>query len=125
MTRQLLINGVSFAVLFACLYIFGGYVLYLIHRKFDGKASFLVCLAPVYNMVPMCRCAGVSPWHVLGLMLFPVSIYSTVRIWGSIAQKLGKNYWLYGIAMLFFGFPAMVLAFDRSKTGRARGRRFQ
>jgi len=115
MTRQLLINSVSLAVLFMCLYIFGGYVLYLIDKKFSGKSSFLVFLVPVYNMIPMCRCAGVSSWHVLGLMLFPVSIYSTVCIWGGIAQKLGKNYWLYGIAMLFFGFPALVMSFDRSK----------
>ncbi len=105
--------GPFFLVVFVAVYLLGSYVLYKIGRKF-GIGSFWEYLVPFYNMVLMCRCGGVSAWNVLGLMIFPISIYSTINIWGSIAEKLGKSYWLYGITTLLFGVPVFILAFDSS-----------
>ncbi len=105
--------GLTFFVVFVAVYLFMAYVLYRIGRKF-GIGSFWEYLIPIYNMVLMCRCGGVSAWNVLGLAIPIVSIYSTVSIWGSIAERLGKSYWLYGITILLFGIPVFILAFDSS-----------
>ncbi len=105
--------GTLFLVLPIVVYLFGSYVLYRIGSKF-GIGSFWHYLIPFYNMVLMCRCGDVSAWNVLGLMVFPINIYSTINIWGSIAERLGKSYWLYGITTLIFGIPILILAFDSS-----------
>jgi hypothetical protein len=94
--------GILIFVLPVVVYLFGSYVLYRIGSKF-GIGSFWQYLIPIYNMVLMCRCGDVSAWNVLGLMVFPINIYSTINIWGSIAERLGKSYWLYGVTTLIFG----------------------
>lgn len=105
--------GPLFLVMPLVLYLFGSYVLYKIGQKF-GIGSFWHYLIPFYNMILMCRCGGVSAWNVLGMLIFPINIYSTINIWGSIAEKLGKSYWLYGITTLLVGIPVLILAFDSS-----------
>lgn len=107
------IFGPLFLVMPLVLYLFGSYVLYKIGQKF-GIGSFWHYLIPFYNMILMCRCGGVSAWNVLGMLIFPINIYSTINIWGSIAEKLGKSYWLYGITTLLVGIPVLILAFDSS-----------
>ena len=115
MAKQDIVNYSIFCLaFFMCAYVFSGYILYRIGRKFDEKVSFPVFLVPIYNFVLMCRYGGVSPWNVLGLMIFPISIYSSTNIWGSIAEKLGKDYWLYGLSISFIGLPVFLLAFDKS-----------
>jgi len=106
--------GILIFVLPVVVYLFGSYVLYRIGSKF-GIGSFWQYLIPIYNMVLMCRCGDVSAWNVLGLMVFPINIYSTINIWGSIAERLGKSYWLYGVTTLIFGIPVLILAFDSSR----------
>ena len=108
--------GTFFLVVPIVLYLFSSFVLYRIGNKF-GVGSFWHYLIPFYNMVLMCRCGGVSAWNVLGLVVFPISIYSTINIWGSIAERLGKSYWLYGITTLIIGVPVLILAFDSSRPG--------
>jgi len=97
------------------IYLLMSYVLYRIGEKFDLGLPFWRYLVPIYNMVLMCRCGEVSPWNVLGMMIFPISIYSMINVWGSIAEKLGKNYWMYGVLTLLCGIPILFLAFDSSK----------
>ncbi len=106
--------GTLFLVLPIVVYLFSCYVLYRIGSKF-GIGSFWHYLIPFYNIVLMCRCGDVSAWNVLGLMVFPINIYSTINIWGSIAERLGKSYWLYGITTLLIGIPVLILAFDSSR----------
>ena len=50
----------------------------------------------------------------MGLFIPILNIYCFVNIWGSIAERLGKSYWFYGITILFFGIPVFILAFDSS-----------
>lgn len=106
--------GPAALVIFVLVYLFMSFVLYKIGNKFDLGAPFWQYIIPIYNMVLMCRCGGVSAWNVLGMMIFPISIYSTINVWGSIAERLGKSYWLYGITILLFGIPVLFLAFDSS-----------
>lgn len=106
--------GAAAFILPVLIYLLISYVLYRIGQKFDLGSPFWHYLVPFYNMVLMCRCGGVSAWNVLGMMIFPINIYSNINVWGSIAEKLGKNYWLYGITILLFGIPVFILAFDSS-----------
>lgn len=114
--------GTLALILPVVIYLVMSYVLYKIGQKFDLGAPFWHYLVPIYNMVLMCRCGDVSAWNVLGMMIFPISIYSIINVWGSIAERLGKNYWLYGITTLFVGIPVFILAFDSSTPqGKAYG----
>ena len=114
MTNPFEAFGIIIFILPVVIYLVMSYVLYRIGQKFSLGAPFVYYLVPIYNMVLMCRCGGVSAWNVLGMMVFPVSIYSTINVWGSIAERLGKSYWLYGILTLLFGIPVFILAFDSS-----------
>ena len=41
------------------------------------------------------------------------------RAWGSVAERLGKSFWLWGAACLVFGgVPVLFLAFDGSMPRR-------
>ncbi len=106
--------GTLVFILPVVIYLAMSYVLYKIGQKFDLGSPFWHYLVPIYNMVLMCRCGDVSAWNVLGMMIFPINIYSIINVWGSIAERLGKSYWLYGITTLLFGIPVFILAFDSS-----------
>lgn len=95
-------------------YVFGAYVLYRIGSKF-GVGSFGDYCIPVYNYVLLCRCAGISPWLLLWLLVPLANVGFVVYLWGTLAKKLGHDFWLYGLCMLLAAIPALILAFDGSK----------
>ncbi len=107
-----------FLIVFVVVYLVMTYVIYRIGQKFSLGEPFWHYLVPIYNAVLMCRCGNVSAWNVLGMMIFPINIYSIINVWGSIAERLGKNYWVWGILTLLFGVPVFVLAFDSSTPAR-------
>jgi hypothetical protein len=141
MFLPMIFGMMSFAVALLsslALYIFAAYVLYRLGRKFN-VGSFLEFLVPIYNIMLVCDCAAVSRWFTLAivapvilttaasslsLMFAPaaiglgsqiVSLCANVYLWGHIAERLGKNFWLWGIATpLLFGLPILILAFDDS-----------
>jgi hypothetical protein len=117
MNTNFLQSGVFFffAMLFAgAVYVFGAYVLYRVGSKL-GPASFGEYCIPVYNQVLLCRCAGISPWLLL-LLLVPLgNLGFIVYLWGTLAAKLGHNFWLFGVGTMLIGIPALVLAFDSSQ----------
>ncbi len=126
---------IVFIVFAVALYLFICYTLYRIGRKFQ-IGSFPEYCIPFYNAYLIWKCAGAPLWNLIGIFLpiigavnafldIPlwnfmgvlVSIFSlvcSVNIWGKIAQRLGKNYWLYGILTTLFFIPAFILAFDSS-----------
>lgn len=108
----LLFTIVSVAIWFV-IYLFYCYAFYRIGRKF-GIGSFGEYCIPIYNMVLICRCGGISGWNVLGLLIPVVNIYFVIHIWGSVAERLGKSYWLYGIVTLLAFITIIILAFDNS-----------
>lgn len=125
-----------FAIGFAIgLYLLIGYVLSRIGRKF-GIGSFGTYCVPVYNVVLLCRCGGISGWVAIGIFTFglagsllevalPLHLIATgfpiglsIYLWGSIAQRLDKSFWLWGIGCGVLGIPILFLAFDSSRPVR-------
>jgi len=98
----------------AALYVLFAYVYYRIGRKF-GAGSFGKYCIPVYNAVLLCRCADISPWHVLWLLVPVAGLVFVVYLFGTLAEKLGHSFWPFGLGMLLFSIPAFILAFDDSK----------
>ena len=110
---RIILGNLIFLIPIAGLWLVFSYILYRIGRKFE-VGSFLGYCVPVYNVVLLCRCGSISPWNVLGLAVPIVNIYFVIHIWGSIAQKLGKSYWIYGIVSLIFPVTVLIMAFDSS-----------
>lgn len=95
-------------------YVFTSYILYRIGRKF-GEGSFIGYLIPIWNVVLLCRCAGITGWFVLFLFVPIINIFVTFLIWGKIAERLGKNMVLWGLLCTLLGLPIIILAFDGSR----------
>lgn len=108
----------------AAVYLFICFVLFRIGRKF-GIGSFPKFCIPIYNGVLICRCGGISGWWLLGMVLPVIGIIFTIYLWGSVARRLGKNFWVYGLGTLLLGLPVFILAFDGSKPVRAEEERIE
>jgi type IV pilus assembly protein PilM len=104
---------ITFIVVFIAIWFFISYTLYRIGKKFQIGSFWGYCI-PIYDIYLICKCADVPLWNIVGLFIPILNIYCCVNIWGSIAERLGKSYWLYGIATLLFGIPVLILAFDGS-----------
>jgi len=135
-------------------YIFIAYAFSRLGKKF-GVGSFIGFLVPIYNIMLLCDCAGVTRWLTVPLILpwlwdYPlISLYlgwdvlselsfaflmlfsgcwlvcrtllrallfaCLVLLWGKIAKRLGKSFWLWGTTTtILMGIPALILAFDSS-----------
>ncbi|OUO95234.1 hypothetical protein [Cloacibacillus sp. An23] len=119
-------------------YVFAAYVMFRVGEKFR-VGRFRDYLVPVWNLMLMCDCAGVTRLTAAGLALPAplfwiicaagapsLEIYAGralaalfafcwVYLWGSAAERLGKNFWLWGVlCLLFGGLPVLFLAFDDS-----------
>jgi hypothetical protein len=114
------------------------YTSYRIGRKF-GIGSFWGYCVPGYNVVLLCRCAGLTGWAAIwiavgiiafglggaivalrfpGVWQLPLMLITygfSFYLWGKIAQRLGKNFWLWGLGCAFLGIPVFVLAFGSSR----------
>ena len=120
------------------IYIFAAYVFSRLGEKFR-IGSFLLFLIPFYNIILLCDCAGISRWFTVAIVapgiitaaMNIVSFYifaevfssgaalvafaANVYLWGKIAERLGKNFWLWGmITPILLGLPALIMAFDSS-----------
>ncbi len=123
-------------------YLFAAYVFYRLGEKFR-IGSFVGFLIPGYNVMLLCDCAAVTRWltvailapgfvqfvmNALSLYMFAqffesvsglIGVVASVYLWGSIARRLGKNFWLWGIGTtILLGLPALILAFDGSMPQR-------
>ena len=133
----------AMAVLFLVLVFFGVYLftVYVLSRL-GGKfrvGSYFQFLIPIYNVMLLCDCAKLTRWltvavifpgfvasamNVASLHLFEpyvktagllIGLAGNVLLWGSIAKRLGKNFWLWGIiTTVLCGLPVLILAFDSS-----------
>ena len=123
-------------------YLFAAYVMFRVGEKFR-VGRFRDYLVPVWNLVLICDCAGVTRWVAAGLVL-PAPLFLMIRaacapqiefyagralaalfvfcwvyLWGSAAGRLGKSFWLWAAACLVFGgVPVLFLAFDGSMPRR-------
>ena len=123
-------------------YIFAAYVMFRVGEKFR-VGRFRDYLVPVWNLALLCDCGGVTRLVAAGLALpaplfwiicaagapslefyagralAALFIFCWVYLWGSVAERLGKSFWLWGAACLVFGgVPVLFLAFDGSMPRR-------
>lgn len=95
-------------------YLFTVYCLNRLGRKF-GVGSFWGFAVPIYNMYLINQCARL-PGSYLLINLIPfvgMFIWGTM-VYGNIAKRLGKDYWLYGLGTVLVGIPFFIMAFDQS-----------
>ena len=123
-------------------YLFAAYVMFRVGEKFR-VGRFRDYLVPVWNLALLCDCGGVTRLVAAGLAL-PAPLFWIIRaagapslefyagralaalfifcwvyLWGSVAERLGKSFWLWGAACLVFGgVPVLFLAFDGSMPRR-------
>lgn len=123
-------------------YLFAAYVMFRVGEKFRvGRCRDY--LVPVWNLALLCDCGGVTRLVAAGLAfpaplfwiicaagapslefyagraLAALFVFCWVYLWGSVAERLGKSFWLWGAACLVFGgVPVLFLAFDGSMPRR-------
>jgi hypothetical protein len=70
---------------------------------------------PIYNLVLLCQCAQINPLWIL-VVLVPGfgGVVFTVYLYGTIAARLGKEFWLWGL-LCILQIPVFVLALDDSR----------
>ena len=123
-------------------YLFAAYVMFRVGEKFR-VGRFRDYLVPVWNLALLCDCGGVTRLVAAGLALpaplfwiicaagapslefyagralAVLFVFCWVYLWGSVAERLGKSFWLWGAACLVFGgVPVLFLAFDGSMPRR-------
>ena len=123
-------------------YLFAAYVMFRVGEKFR-VGRYRDYLVPVWNLALLCDCGGVTRLVAAGLALpaplfwiicaagapslefyagralAALFIFCWVYLWGSVAERLGKIFWLWGAACLVFGgVPVLFLAFDGSMPRR-------
>jgi len=117
-------------------YFFFCFVQFKICEKF-GIGSLFECCIPIYNIVLLCRCADISGWNVLWIILpgaffrgnqaglaSVVIIIFAVVLWGRIAERMGRSFWQYGLGSAFLGVPVLVLAFGSAHPSQGGNSRF-
>lgn len=123
-------------------YLFAAYVMFRVGEKFR-VGRYRDYLVPVWNLALLCDCGGVTRLVAAGLALpaplfwiicaagapslefyagralAALFIFCWVYLWGSVAERLGKSFWLWGAACLVFGgVTVLFLAFDGSMPRR-------
>ncbi len=101
-------------LLLVIIYIVSSYAAAKIGKKF-GVGTTWQYFIPIYNHVLLCRCAKISGWWVIGLFVPAINLAVMVYIYGSVAKKLGKNFWLYGLGGLLFAVTLYIMAWDKSQ----------
>ena len=80
-------------------------------------AAGLALPAPLFWII--CAAGAPSLEFYAGRALAALFIFCWVYLWGSVAERLGKSFWLWGSACLVFGgVPVLFLAFDGSMPRR-------
>jgi hypothetical protein len=121
-----------FTIIFSLgFYLFICFVSFRIGEKFGIGSLFEYCI-PIYNGVLLCRCADISGWNVLWLVLpgmffkgqlqlaaTLITIIFSVVLWGRIAERMGRSFWQYGLGSALLGIPVFVLAFGSARPASA------
>lgn len=100
------------------IYVFYCVTLWQIGKKF-GVGTAGAYFIPFRNMVLLCECAGVSGWNVLFCAIPIVNYGAMLWIWGNLARRMGRGFWLYGILCSFVFLPALILAFGKAAPVRS------
>lgn len=135
-TNLFLLTALVVSTAAALAYLYSCYVMYRVGEKFRIGKGYCAFLIPVYNLTLLCGCAGITRWTAfvcafvfpatlpLSLILPPDTVLCAASVafaaswgylWGSIAEKLSKNFYVwFFLSIVFLGFPILLLAFDGS-----------
>lgn len=107
--------GCGFFLVFGLgLHLLMSWVLYRIDQK-SGVGTFWQWCIPIYTIDLLCQCAGITPLWIIGFFLPIVGLVAGVYLWGVIAARLGKAFWVWGLLCGLLGIPVLGLAFDDSE----------
>ncbi len=107
--------SIGFLGFFILIYLFNSYIQYRIGLKLGIKKGFGVYLIPLYPYCLYFKALGDSCANILLLLIPGINIIAFVILFGKIAEKLGRNFWLYGLGIMAFGLPILILAFTDKK----------
>lgn len=107
--------GCGFFLVFGLgLHLLMSWVLFRVGQKF-GIGTFWQWCIPIYNIYLLCQCAEITPLWIIGFFVPIVGLVAGVYLWGVIAARLGKDFWVWGLLCGLLGIPVLVLAFDDSE----------
>jgi len=122
-----------------------GYIFYRLGKKFHAPNPYWHYLIPVWNYMILCRCTNISKYYAIVYHLFYfaatlVMVYgeslnepALVNIWiclfimcimleaeifGRMAQRLNKDFWLYGFSGFIAYFPLVILVMSKEQPVR-------
>ncbi|MCB1734357.1 MAG: protein kinase [Gammaproteobacteria bacterium] len=118
-------------VVIIALWIYVGlaYLKFRIGRKF-GVGQFWQYLVPIWDNILLCQAAGISVWWAMGLvaanaaaqymeagvgqLIFNLAAAGIAGfIFGTIARRLGQNFWLYLVlTTVLLVLPSVIMLFD-------------
>ncbi|SDF21835.1 hypothetical protein [Sporolituus thermophilus] len=123
-----------------------GYIFYRLGKKFHATNPYWHYLIPIWNYVILCRCARISPYYAVGyhaayfaasvlrlvaeylkepalaniwLCLFILCILAEAEIFGNLAERLKKDFWLYGLSGFMAYFPLALLVLSKNEPEEA------
>jgi hypothetical protein len=82
-------------------------------KKFNVGSFGLFCV-PIYNLYLLTQCAQIQPLWILAFFVPFLNLVAVGYLWGTIAVRLGKDFWLWAILCGLFSIPVLILALDES-----------
>ena len=84
-------------------------------REFSKPTKIGWFFIPIYNIYLFLEVTGMSKKWLIGLFIPYINIIVYGVLWGKIANKLGRNPWLFGITIpVFANIPALFLKSESS-----------
>ncbi|HMD71705.1 MAG TPA: GldG family protein [Bryobacteraceae bacterium] len=96
------------------------YNLFLLARRARAIAGFILMLLGVLGYFACLSGLSKEPvergFAIAAGVSVLVAVCGSVYLWGTIARKLGRNFWLYGLTVTFLGYlPVLALSWDKRR----------
>lgn len=110
-----LTTWVTVTILFCSLYYAYAYVIFRIGRRFNVGSYVDYCI-PVYRTVLLCRCAGITGWFAVGLLIPYLNILVSAYLFAKLAARMNKNRVVFGMMGITFVLPLLLLSITASRS---------
>lgn len=105
---------VVYVIFMIGIYLLNAYCMYRLGRKF-GIGNFWGYMVPFYNVYLIHQCSRLPNNYLLIIFIpFVGPMIWSALVFGEIARRLGKDYWLFGLGTALIGIPFFIMAFDSS-----------
>lgn len=95
------------------------YGLYLLAQRAHAVLGFILTLAGVLGFLACLNGLSKEPvqrgFAIAAGVAALLAVCGWAYLWGTVARKLGRSFWLYGLTVTFFLLPMLVLAFDKRR----------